>query len=1039
MELKYDPQKHEPAIQKFWDSKNIYKKLKKRLAKATPYFFLDGPPYTTGAIHIGHAWNYSLKDCYRRYLRMRGFNVNDTPGFDTHGLPIEVKVEKKLGIRNKQEIVEKIGMAKFAEECQNFALENMHPMIKDFERLGVWMDWDNPYITFKNYYIEGAWWALKKTHENGFLYEGEKVMTWCPRCGTALAKHELEYKDVADESIFVKFKIANSENEFLIVWTTTPWTIPFDLAVMVHPEFEYAKVKVGDEIWIIAKDLVEKVTKTAGKQNPETVQIVKGRELEGIKYLHPMAEIIPELKELSKKAKVHTVILTEKYIDLQTGTGLVHSAPGCGPEDYEVCKSYGIPAYNTIDEFGNFPTSMGPFAGLTARKDDAEFVKHLENNNILIGKTKITHEYAHCWRCYTGIVYKLTSQWFLATEKLRQDMLAENSKTYWTPGWAGSEWFTSWLDNIQDWCISRQRFWGIPLPIWRCKECMFIIVAESAQELKKNSGRPPQNLHRPWIDEVILKCKQCKGPMHRVPDVMDVWLDSGAAPWASLADQKKNPDAVAEFILEGKDQIRGWFNSLMALSMVARKKTSYKSVFMHGMIADAQGRKMSKSTGNTISPYEVVDNYGADALRYYTIGGTKPGLDLNYNFKDLEAKNSNLNVLWNTHLYLIDLAASEKINPEKLKLDVLAKKLSVEDKYMLSVLNSTIKKVTELFDQHNLNEIPQAIENLYLDLSRWYIKLIRGQASESVIYVIYKTLLKTIQMLSTITPFMTEQMYQNFGEAFRLKPESVHLTEWPEADDSQINEKLEQEMQTVKAVASNILAAREKIKRNVRWPVKKIFIQSVNAKQISEITSSYSSLLKNLTNVLEIDMQENVPAGVSKKVKANYPQIEKKFGKSSAEVVARIIQLSPESILQKIIKDGAYKFKTAAGDEVELTPADLIVERSLPETVSVFEIGSDAYYIYAHETQEMLASGYTREFIRAVQALRKKASLHKPDKIDLAIFAQGEARGYLEKNLADIKEKVGAKNVRFAIENEIATKASKETITVRDKKIVFGF
>ncbi|MBI2040654.1 MAG: isoleucine--tRNA ligase, partial [DPANN group archaeon] len=615
MELKYDPLKQEPAIQNFWDSKNIYKKLKKKLAKAKPYFFLDGPPYTTGAIHIGHAWNYSMKDSYRRYLRMRGFNVNDTPGFDTHGLPIEVKVEKKLGIRNKQEIVEKIGLAKFAEECQNFALENMHPMIKDFERLGVWMDWDSPYMTFKNYYIEGAWWALKKAHENNFLYEGEKVMTWCPRCGTALAKHELEYKDVTDESILIKFKIANSENEFLTVWTTTPWTIPFDLAVMVHPEFEYAKVKVGDEIWIIAKDLVEKTMKIAGKQGSEILQIVKGKDLEGIKYIHPMAEIIPELKELSKKANVHTVILTDKYVDLQAGTGLVHSAPGCGPEDYEVCKSYGIPAYNTIDEFGNFPTSMGQFAGLVARKDDVEFIKYLENNNILIGKTKITHEYAHCWRCYTGIVYKLTSQWFLATEKLKRDMLSENSKTHWTPDWAGSEWFTSWLDNIQDWCISRQRFWGIPLPIWRCKECKFITVIESAQELKKNSGRPPQNLHRPWIDEVIIKCKQCRGPMYRVPDVMDVWLDSGAAPWASLADQKKNSDAVAEFILEGKDQIRGWFNSLMALSMVARKKTSYKSVFMHGMIVDVQGRKMSKSLGNTISPYEAVDTYGADALR----------------------------------------------------------------------------------------------------------------------------------------------------------------------------------------------------------------------------------------------------------------------------------------------------------------------------------------------------------------------------------------------------------------------------------------
>ncbi|MBI2041289.1 MAG: class I tRNA ligase family protein, partial [DPANN group archaeon] len=426
-------------------------------------------------------------------------------------------------------------------------------------------------------------------------------------------------------------------------------------------------------------------------------------------------------------------------------------------------------------------------------------------------------------------------------------------------------------------------------------------------------------------------------------------------------------------------------------------------------------------------------------LRDYITGGTKPGLDLNYNFKDLEAKNRNLNVLWNTHLYLIELATSEKINPEKLKPDMLAEKFSVEDKYMLSVLNSTIKKATEFYDKHQINEVPQNIENLYLDLSRWYVKLIRGQSSESKIYVIYKTLLKTIQMIATVAPFMAEQMYQNLRETFNLKSESAHLMEWPEADDAQINEKLEREMQVIKTIASNILAAREKIKRNVRWPVKKIFVQTVNANQISEIAASYSSLLKNLTNVLEIEVQENMPAGVSKKVKANYPAIEKKFGKNSAEVVAKIIQMSPESILQKIIKDGAYKFKNAAGGEIELTPADLIVERSLPETVSVFEIGSDAYYIYAHETQDMLASGFTREFVRAIQNLRKKSGLQKQDKTELAVFARGEVRGYLEKNLTDIKEKVGAKSARFATENEVATKARKETIVIRNNTIVFGF
>lgn len=1025
----YEPVKQEPEIQKFWEDRKIYEKSRKKNAKGPRYYYLDGPPYTTGEIHVGNTWGKALRDANLRFRTMRGSNVwNDRPGFDTHGLPIEHKVEQKLGIKNKQEIVNKIGVAKFIQECKKFAEENISPMIRDFKRLGVWLDWDNPYITYQNSYIEGAWWALKKASENGLLYEGFKSTTWCPRCATALAKHELEYENKKDISIFVKFRLAGKKDEFLIVWTTTPWTIPYNLAVMVHPDIEYVKAKVGSEIWIAAKSLIETV---ANGKDYKILQTMKGRDLRGLEYEHPLANEIDELKKIKREHKnAFTVVLSDKYVSDTDGSGLVHCAPGCGPEDFEVGQAYGLPAFNELDAHGAFTEKMGPYKHWKARVDDAKFIEDFERRGMILHKMKYAHEYANCWRCHTDIVYKTTKQWYLAREKLRDKMLKANSQVKWVPDWAGNRWFKSWLEGIQDWNISRQRFWGIPLPIWRCTRCDNIIVVGSADELKKLGANVPKDLHKPWIDEVKLKCPKCKSEATRVSEVLDVWLDSGASTWAAVGDSKQNPEVVADFILEGSDQIRGWFNSLMSLSFVAREKNAYKAVYMHGMINDAQGRKMSKSTHNIISPYEMIDKHGADAMRYYMIGGAKPGLDLNYNFKDMEAGLRNLNVLWNAHLYLIESAKLVRVNPAKLESKL---KFATEDIYMISRLNSTVKLVTELFENYYLNEIPKAVEELFLDLSRWYIKTVREKASdENVLYVMYKVLSDLIKMMAPLTPFLAELMYQNFRDEFKLKEESIHLYDWPEFDSKRINTKLETEVGVVKELTSTIFALREKLQRSVRWPVKSAIIVTEDH-DIKNAVEKQKDLIKTLANVDSIQLTHKLE-GITHAVKPNHSMIAPKAKKLTTEVIAHFASQSPESILHKLKKEKKIVYK-----DIELTEADFMVEEKLPAGVVGQQVGSYSVYLETEETKEMLASGFARELTRAVQSLRKTAGLSKPDRISLTVSTDRELENMLAQFLKELKEKVGAKDIEFSEAADVKRRKYKESLKVKNKALNFGF
>ncbi len=1001
----------EPAILDFWKDNKVYEKVVKRNAGKKRFYYLDGPPYTTGRIHIGHAWGKALRDSIMRYKRMNGFDVWDQPGFDMHGLPIEVAVEKELGIKDKKEIINKFGLANFVQACQKYALDNLWPMITDFKRLGVWMNWDNPYMTIKNEYIEGAWWALAKANEKKLLYLGKKSMTWCPRCATALAKHELEYENRSDDSIFVKLQVEGKPNEYLIVWTTTPWTIPFNMAVMAHPDFDYVKAQVDGEVWILAEALAPGVIGAVAGKQYKVLEKIKGEKLAGTKYVHPFKDEVKFHQEIKEK-HAHRVILSEKYVSTDAGSGLVHCAPGCGPEDFEVGKEHGLPPFNEADEHGCFSEKMGSLAGMVAKQDDDKFIQLLDDKGAIIDKVKVDHEYAHCWRCKTPIIFRATDQWFLAVEKLRDEMVENNKKVYWVPDWAGSRWFDSWLKSLQDWCISRQRFWGVPLPIWTCV-CGKHKVISSNAELKKLSGKELENLHRPWIDQVHIKC-DCGKDMTRVPDVLDVWLDSGVAPWATLnypSDEKTFKTlGFPDLILEGKDQIRGWFNSLTCMSMISHGQLPFKAVYMHGFINDSQGRKMSKSLKNYITPYEIIDNYGADTLRYYQIGCAQPGIDSNFNHEDAKIKHRNLIVLWNLQKFVLELARELKTAPNKMD-DVVMKSLcSTEERFMLSKLNSTIKTATALFEAYKLNEIPAVIEDLFLALSRSYIQMVRDKAAvgddeerKVVLYTIYKTLTESLKLFAPIAPFITEQIWQNLRTEFKLDEESIHLCEWPKANEKDINAKLEKQRAIADGVVQAILSAREKIKVSLRWPIKTAQIVSQDD-DVLQMLEELEDVIKYQTNCKDVHGHKEF-VEVQMKVKANAGTLGKAFGAKSPKIMIKLSEMSAKNILSQVAKEG--KFTVSFDKEsVELNKDHIVVERDVPKKYAEVEFRNGFVYLDTERSDELDAEGYARELMRRVQQMRKDAGMQKADKA--LVYVQTDAVKMLEKWKEKIEEKCGA-------------------------------
>lgn len=885
----YNFQEIENSVLKLWKTKQIYNKLKKRNLKGKPFYFLQGPPYTSGKIHIGTAWNNCLKDQILRYKRMQGFNVWDRNGYDMHGLPIENAVQKRLKIEDKTQI-EKYGVDKFVKKCKEFSIDTANIMTEDMKKLGIWFEFDDPYMSVKNEFMENEWLLIKKAHEQKRLYLGEKVMTWCASCETALAKHELEYQNVKDTSIFVKFKIKGKENEYLCIFTTTPWTIPFNLGIMVNPKLDYVKAKVNDEVWILAKELAGPVIQKFTKSNLNIIKTFKGIKLKGTKYEHPFYDVLKHKYDEIKKehSNIFTVVLSERYVDASAGTGLVHMAPGCGPEDYEVGQENKIPPFNTLDEKGNYSNEMGEFSGLNAKRDNQYFIEALDNRESLIATIKVDHDYPHCWRCHNPVIFKTTEQWFFKIEDLIPKFLTQTKKVNWVPKNLEDS-YSKWIENLKDNVVTRQRYWGTPMPLWLCDECDEKVIVGSIKELKKYSKTIPKDLHKPGIDKVTFKCKKCKGTMKRIPDVLDVWLDSGTVSWNCLNNDQKLMKKYfpADLILESTEQTRLWFYMLQLSSNIVFNKNSYKNVYLHGMIRDIEGVKMSKSIGNIISPKEVTDKYGVDALRFY-FNSLNAGKDINFSWDEIKIKLRNIGVILNTSKYLLNYIDSKKSST-----------LQIEDKWILSRLNSTMKKVTELMDNYRLDEIVILIEDLFLDLSRNYIKFVRDRIDEKVVIkTIQIVLLETLKMFSIVSPFITEHLYQDLKKPLKLKQESIHLEKWPKFNPKLINKKLEKNMINVQNIIQQALAQREKIQMGIRWPLLDINIHTKHKIKLFE------KLIKKQVNIKKVKVKESK----TEKIELNH-------------------KLNPE----------------------------------------------------------LLKEGYTREIIRRVQGLRRKAKLVHKDKIELKI------------------------------------------------------
>jgi isoleucyl-tRNA synthetase len=848
---KYDFKALEQKIANYWIENNIYKKVKKCREGGRDYYFIDGPPYTSGSVHLGTAWNKIIKDVVIRYLRMNNFNVRDQPGYDMHGLPIEVQVEKTLNIKNKKEI-ETFGVEKFVSKCKEFALEYMRKMTSQFSALGVWLDWSNPYLTITNNYIESAWWSLKKAYEKELLFQALRVLTWCPRCETALAEAEIEYWDEKDYSIYVKFKLKSKEG-YLLVWTTTPWTLPANLAVAVHPELNYIEAKFDDkDILILVEERVEDIMRIGGYKRYEILKRYKGRDLKDLTYIHPLLEEVPIQNNYSHKIILADFVTSEN-------TGLVHIAPGHGEEDFEAGRKYGLEPFCPVLGNGSFDSQAGKYVWLNIKDANSIIIEDLKRKKILLASDYIAHRYGHCWRCSTPIIYRATKQWVLKVTSIKEKMLEELEKVKWYPEWAGLARFKEWVSSARDWCISRQRYWGIPLPIWICEKCGNLKLVGSHEEL----GIEEEELHRPWIDKVILECDKCHGKMTRIKDVLDVWLDSAVCSWAQLNYPKEELEFnrwwPCQFITEAHDQTRGWFYSQLVAGVIAFNEAPYRTVLVHGWALDEKGVAMSKSLGNVITPEEVVKKYGTDALRFYLLSTSPPWEDLPFSWEGVRNSNRMLNVLWNVYVFATTYMTLDKF--ENIELDKVQKYLKFEDRWLLSRIESLKQEVTKEFKNYNLHRVCRVVESFILeDLSRWYVRLVRDRTwaeerseDKTAVYkTLYEVLTTIAKLLAPIAPFSSEEIYLNLDNNL----ESVHSEDWPRVNESLVNKTLESQVALVREVTEAVASLRQSANIKLRYPIKRVVVKTTS--EVGNELKFLESMLLDQTNAKSLEFGELV-------------------------------------------------------------------------------------------------------------------------------------------------------------------------------------
>ncbi len=978
-----DLPKLEEEIQKYWNENGIFDEVCESKKGSKKFYFCQGPPFTSGKAHIGHAWNHAIKDAIIRYKTMQGFDVFRRAGWDMHGLPIEVKVEEKvLGSRSKKEI-EEYGIENFIAECKKFALQNMNAMTEQLRRLGVWLDWNDPYMTIDRRYMESVWFLIKRAHEKNLLYEDKQVIHWCPRCETAMAGYEVrdEYKDILDHSIYVKAKLKD-ENAYIVIWTTTPWTLPSNTGIAVHPDFDYVRVRVKNEILILAKERLDYVLGNRGYEY-EILNTIKGTDLFNKEYE-------PILNIGIQKGIRHVIVTAPDIVNADEGTGCVHIAPGHGEEDFLIGKRYGLKMLSPVDESGRF--TIEPYKGMYIRDCNELIIKQLKEYGNLLFSEKKSHSYPHCWRCKTPLLLRATKQWFLTISKIRDELIDKNKNIEWVPEWIGSGRFENWLRNARDWCISRQRYWNTPLPVWKCK-CGNIEVIGSIDELCSKSIEKIDSemidLHRPFIDKVKLRCK-CGNEMERVKDVMDVWLDSGCASWANLGYPHKKDIFhnlfPADFITEGSDQTRGWFYSLLVCSDIAFDEIAYKKVLYHGFTLDEDGRKMSKSLGNVIDPFDIINTYGADILRYYMIWASVPWEDLRFSYNGIEIINRMFHILWNVYMFTKTYAELDNFDINK-KYNI---EFQLEDRYILSKFNSLIEEVTENFERLHLFDACRNIRNFILELSRFYIKLIRDRVwiegdnpkKISVYYTLYHTLTGICRLMAPIAPHISEKIYMNLtGER------SVHLTDWPSADKDRILPEIETNMVIVQEIIECVISARQESNIKLRWPIPRVIIAYKDEWNLNE----FENIILKMTNAKRIEIRDVETEII---VKPNFSRLGPRVKDRMRDLIDEFKRTDAKKMYDEINKNGRYKIL-----DILLEPDDVIFEMKIKEDIIAKEFSNGVVYIDSKIDEELFSEAMAREVIRRIQDMRKELDLEEMEIVNVNIECKRDFGAYINKNL----------------------------------------
>ena len=1004
----------EKEIVEYWNENKIFEQSMKATEGNEEFSFYDGPPTANGKPHIGHILTRVMKDIVPRYKTMKGKHVLRKAGWDTHGLPVELEVEKKLGLESKTGI-ESYGIEPFIKQCKESVWQYSNEWKKMSDRVGYWCDMDNPYVTYHDDYIESEWWALKEIHKKGLLYKGHKIVPYCPRCGTALSSHEVAqgYKDVKQLTAFVKFKVKNADNTYILAWTTTPWTLPSNVALCMHPDYDYAMVEMDEsgEKYILADGLRVSVL---GEEGYKVLSVKKGIEYEYTEYesLYPFGK-----EKFNYREKAHYVTC-DNYVTLSDGTGVVHIAPAFGEDDYKVGKRYGLPVVQLINEEGKFPGGCGQFTGVGAQAADPAVVKDLKERGLLLKTLEMAHNYPFCWRCDTPLIYYARSSWFIKVTEIKDRLIETNRSVNWMPETIKEGRMGNFLENVIDWGLSRDRYWGTPLPVWVCPDCGEIDVIGSRAELVEKCGAPKDiELHRPYLDDLTCKCGKCGGKMRRTPEVIDCWFDSGSMPFAQYHYPFENKDLFeqtfpADFISEAVDQTRGWFYTLLVISTLLFDKAPFKNCIVLGHVNDKNGIKMSKHKGNVVDPWSVLDKQGADAVRWYFYTSSAPWLPSRFYPEAVsEAQRKYMGTLWNTYAFFCLYADVDNYNPADY--DLKKCKLSLMDKWILSKLNTLIDTVDKNLEVYNIIDSARALQDFSDILSNWYVRRGRDRywgsemtEDKAAAYTTLWYVLTTFAKLTApYTPFVAEQMYLNLvPNFFKDAPKSVHLCEFPVYDPAFVDERLEKGMDTVLDVVNLGRAARNTGNVKNRQPLSEMYVVTARAGDLDE---GLKAIALDELNIKAYKSAEDASEFISYKLKPQLKTLGPKYGKKLGAISAFLANCDGKQVVDAVRGGGQFVLPTDS--EVVLEEEDLQI---FTESKAGFISASDNGVTVALNTalsEELIMEGVEREIVSKVQAMRKEADFQITDRITLYYIADGKAKSVLDK--AAFKEDVLAVEV----------------------------